>query len=249
MRRGIDGQSGAQSRRPALSACRLLVPQLPPRKESVSLRWAEYDDSRHSPWVGRVSPRSRIPRTSRVVKGWPWRVRTGAQTEQWASGVLGAWDLGCATAISGSDDQCSPPSISTPRSSTRRPCRSSPEVVLARSVDVGFLSSPMKWRTVDVNEGRPRPAALWGLGVYYEKTLPIRCGRHCHVASSPNRPVVSPRACWSRSQWSERPVCTGLVPLSGTIRSVSSRAGCPDLRVPRASGCAELAVTMQAPSS
>jgi 4-amino-4-deoxy-L-arabinose transferase-like glycosyltransferase len=145
----------------------LLVPQLPPRKR-ISLLAVGFVATTVviAPWVGRNLATFKDPTYLSSGEGL---ALAGANCPQTYSGPgLGAWNLGCATAISGSDESVqSALDQHAAVEYARHHADRLPEVVLARIGRLWDFYQPNQMATVDVNEGRPRPAALWGLGVYY----------------------------------------------------------------------------------
>jgi 4-amino-4-deoxy-L-arabinose transferase-like glycosyltransferase len=150
----------------------LLVPQLPPRKRIGLLAVGLVTTTVViAPWVGRNLATFKDPTYLSSGEGL---ALAGANCAQTYSGPgLGAWDLGCATAISGSDESVqSALDQHAAVEYAKHHADRLPEVVLARIGRLWDFYQPNEMATVDVNEGRPRPAALWGLGVYYA-TLPF----------------------------------------------------------------------------
>ncbi len=150
----------------------LLVPRLPPRRRISLLAVGLVATTVViAPWVGRNLATFKDPTYLSSGEGL---ALAGANCAQTYSGPgLGAWNLGCATAISGSDEsvQSALDQHAAVEYATHHADRL-PEVVLARIGRLWDFYEPNQMATVDVNEGRPRPAALWGLGVYYA-TLPF----------------------------------------------------------------------------
>ena len=150
----------------------LLVPRLPLRKRIGLLAVGLVATTVViAPWIGRNLATFKVPTYLSSGEGL---ALAGANCAQTYSGPgLGAWNLGCATAISGSDEsvQSALDQHAAVEYATHHADRL-PEVFLARIGRLWDLYQPNQMATVDVNEGRPRPAALWGLGVYYA-TLPL----------------------------------------------------------------------------
>jgi 4-amino-4-deoxy-L-arabinose transferase-like glycosyltransferase len=145
----------------------LLVPQLPLRKRLGLLAVGLVATTVViAPWVGRNLATFKDPTYLSSGEGL---ALSGANCAQTYSGPgLGGWNLACAVAISGSDEsvQSALDQHAAFEYATHHADRL-PEVVLARIGRLWDFYQPNQMATVDVNEGRPRPAALWGLGVYY----------------------------------------------------------------------------------
>ena len=145
----------------------LLVPRLPLRKRFGLLAVGLVATTVViAPWVGRNLATFKDPTYLSSGEGL---ALSGANCAQTYSGPgLGSWNLACATAISGSDEsvQSALDQHAAFEYATHHADRL-PEVVLARIGRLWDFYQPNQMATVDVNEGRPRPAALWGLGIYY----------------------------------------------------------------------------------
>ena len=202
----------------------LLVPRLPLRKRFGLLAVGLVATTVViAPWVGRNLATFKDPTYLSSGEGL---ALSGANCAQTYSGPgLGSWNLACATAISGSDEsvQSALDQHAAFEYATHHADRL-PEVVLARIGRLWDFYQPNQMATVDVNEGRPRPAALWGLGIYYAM-LPLAVSGIVMYPPSPDRPVVSPRA-GRRHDNCERPRVRDS-PLPSTVRGMSRRAGGP----------------------
>jgi 4-amino-4-deoxy-L-arabinose transferase-like glycosyltransferase len=119
-----------------------------------------------APWVGRNLATFKDPTYLSTGEGL---ALLGANCPLAYSGPgLGAWNLGCATSVSGSDESVQSALASHAAIQYAKHHASLlPIVVLARIGRVWDFYQPIQMADVDVNEGRPRPASLWGLGFYY----------------------------------------------------------------------------------
>jgi 4-amino-4-deoxy-L-arabinose transferase-like glycosyltransferase len=93
----------------------------------------------------------------------------GANCPQtYAGPSLGSWSLACAASVTGSDESAqSARAQHAAIQYAERHAGRIPVVVMARIGRVWDLYEPIQMADVDVNEGRPVPASLAGLGFYY----------------------------------------------------------------------------------
>lgn len=119
-----------------------------------------------APWVGRNLAAFKDPTYISTGDGL---ALAGANCPQTYGGPsLGAWSLACVTSISGSDESVQ--AERARRVAVRYAAHHAgrlPVVILARVGRVWDLLEPIQMANVDVSEGRPRPASLAGLAVYY----------------------------------------------------------------------------------
>jgi 4-amino-4-deoxy-L-arabinose transferase-like glycosyltransferase len=119
-----------------------------------------------APWVGRNMASFKDPTYISTGEGL---ALLGANCPLTYSGPsLGSWALGCAASVSGSDE-----SVQSARAThdaiqyAEKHEDRLPIVILARIGRLWDFYEPIQMADVDVNEGRPRPASLLGLGFYY----------------------------------------------------------------------------------
>jgi hypothetical protein len=119
-----------------------------------------------APWVGRNLSTFRDPTYISTGNGIALLGANCPQTYYGPS--LGSWSFGCANSVSGADE-----SVQSSRAQhaaiqyAEHHIGRLPAVVLARIGRVWDFYEPIQMANVDVNEGRPRPASLAGLAVYY----------------------------------------------------------------------------------
>lgn len=118
------------------------------------------------PWVGRNLVTFKDPTYISTGDGNALLGANCADTYQGPD--LGSWSIYCAVSVSGSDE-----SVQSARAQHRAVQYAEhhsarlPEVILARIGRVWDFYQPIAMAQADVNEGRPVPASLAGLAVYY----------------------------------------------------------------------------------
>jgi 4-amino-4-deoxy-L-arabinose transferase-like glycosyltransferase len=119
-----------------------------------------------APWVGRNL--AAFKDTTTISTGTGLALLGANCPQTYAGPSLGSWSLGCAASVPGSDE-----SVQSARAQhaafryTEHHAGRIPVVVMARIGRLWDLYEPIQMADVDVNEGRPVPASLAGLGFYY----------------------------------------------------------------------------------
>ncbi|MGH9080060.1 MAG: ArnT family glycosyltransferase [Acidimicrobiales bacterium] len=119
-----------------------------------------------APWTARNLATFRDPTYISTGEGL---ALLGANCPQSYGGPsLGSWSLACTASVTGSDEsvQSSRAQHAAIQYAAHHVGRL-PVVVMARIGRIWDLYEPIQMANVDVNEGRPVPASLAGLGVYY----------------------------------------------------------------------------------